>query len=203
MLTQEELKTAIAFGREQRGIEFKGPGKRSVKSFMAKVVRAMLGMANKRGGGVVVVGVEDDGTNLNLIGLSDDELATWSYDDLAASASNYADPYLDFEIARVELDGNTCVIIEVRQFDSTPVICKKSHGVTLRNGALYVRPRGKIETVECPSHVEMSEIIKLATERRVQERVRELLLIIERVQPSAREVVSERAKLDKEAQDLL
>jgi predicted HTH transcriptional regulator len=200
MLTQEELKTAIAFGREQRGIEFKGPGKRSDKLFMAKVVRAMLGMGNKRGGGVVTVGVKDDGTNLDPIGLSHDELATWSYDDLAASVSNYADPYLDFDIARVELDGNTYVIIEVRQFDSTPVICKKSLEPTLRNGALYVRPRGKkIETVECPSHVEMREIIGLAAESRV----RELLSTIARVQPSAREAVSERAKLDKEAEDLL
>ena len=200
MLTQEQLKTAIAFGREQQGIEFKGPGKRSDKPFMAKVVRAMLGMANKRGGGVVAVGIKDDGMNLDPIGLSHDELATWRYDDLAASVSNYADPYLKFDIAHVELDGNTHVVIEVRQFDNTPVICKKSLGPTLRNGALYVRPRGgKIETVECPSHVEMREIIGLATESRV----RELLSTVARVQPSAREAVSERAKLNKEAVDLL
>ncbi|NCQ32475.1 MAG: hypothetical protein GW802_34565, partial [Armatimonadetes bacterium] len=96
-MTEGELRQAIAFGREQRGVEFKGPGKRTDRAFQAKVIRAILGMANKPGGGVVVIGVDDDGAALQPTGLSTDELSTWSsYDDLATSVSTYADPYVDF-----------------------------------------------------------------------------------------------------------
>lgn len=199
MFSQEQLETAIAFGREQWGIEFKGPGERTEKAFMAKVVRAMLGMANRRDGGIVVVGVADDGTNLNQIGLSTTELATWGYDDLAASVANYADPYLSFDVAQVELVGKIYVVIEVRQFDSTPVICKKDMDLTLRDGALYVRPRGKVETVECPSHVEMREVVEIAAEIRSQKQVS----AIGRLGLLEPDRTTERAKLDKEAEDLL
>ena len=44
-MTPDELRTAIALGREQRNVEFKGPGVRTDKAFLAKVIRAILGMA--------------------------------------------------------------------------------------------------------------------------------------------------------------
>lgn len=199
MLTPDQLRTAIAFGREQRGIEFKGPGKRTDKAFMGKVVRAMLGMANKQGGGFVIIGVNDDGTFLTPAGLSADELATWSYDDLASSASNYADPYVDFAVESVDVDGKTYAVVEVQQFDELPVICKRSLDPILRDGAVYARPRGKIETVECPSHVEMREILDAAAEKSAKQ----MLARQERLGRSQVRAVTEREKLDHEAEELL
>jgi predicted HTH transcriptional regulator len=150
-MTPEELSTAIALGREQRNTEFKGPGLRSDKHFLAKVIRAILGMANKPDGGVVVVGVEDDDTRLLPVGLTPAELKTWTYDDLHSSVSNYADPYVDFEVVPIHLDGKDFVAIKIQEFSDIPVICKRDCGNTLRNGALYVRRRGKNETVDIPS----------------------------------------------------
>jgi len=199
VLTPDQLRTAIAFGREQRGIEFKGPGKRTDKAFMGKVVRAMLGMANKQGGGFVIIGVTDDGTSLTPAGLSADELATWSYDDLASSASNYADPYVDFAVKSVDVDGKTYAVVEVQQFDELPVICKRSLDQILRDGAVYARPRGKIETVECPSHVEMREILEAAAEKSAKQ----MLARQERLGRSQVRAVTEQEKLDHEAEELL
>lgn len=195
-MTPEELSTAIALGREQRNTEFKGPGLRSNKPFLAKVIRAILGMANKPDGGVVVVGVEDDDTRLLPVGLSPAELKTWTYDDLHSSVSNYADPYVDFEVVRIQLDGKDFVAIKIQEFSDIPVICKRDCGNTLRNGALYVRRRGKNETVEIPSHVEMREVI----ERAAENVARRMLATVSRIGPPT---VPSADKYDQEAEDIL
>ncbi len=167
-MSPDDLRMTIAFGRERRNTEFKGPGRRTDKAFLAKVVRAVLGLANTPDGGVVVIGVADDGSRLTPRGLSKTEAATWGYDDLHASLANYADPFVECEVAPVKLEDNTFVVIEVRAFSEFPVLCKKDFADTLRKGALYVRRRGKIETVEVPSHVEMREVIERAAEIRAR-----------------------------------
>lgn len=160
MFDEKAFREAIAYGREQRGVEFKGPGSSSDKAFLLKIVRAMIGMANKNDGGVVLVGVEDE--TLILKGLNKDQLETWTYDDVASRVKEYADPYIDFDLTKLEVDKLWVVAIEVQAFDDLPVICCKE-GPELRRGALYVRRRGgKIETVEVPSHVEMREVIERA-----------------------------------------
>jgi predicted HTH transcriptional regulator len=161
-VTSDELRTALALGREQRNVEFKGPGSRTDKAFCAKITRAILGMANTPDGGVVVLGVDDDGTTLSATGLTSGQTATWGYDDLQSSVSNYADPYADLDVAVVLLDKKEFVAIHVWEFSDMPVLCKRDYTPTLRDGALYVRRRGKNETVEVPSHTEMREVVERA-----------------------------------------
>lgn len=48
----------LALGHEQQGVEFKGPGPRTDKYLQGKVLRAILGMANRRDGGHIIIGVE-------------------------------------------------------------------------------------------------------------------------------------------------
>jgi hypothetical protein len=81
-------------------------------------------MANKPDGGIVVVGVDDDGTTLTPTGLTPAQIATWGYDDLHASVSNYADPYVDLDVGVVALDSKHFIAIEVEEFSDLPVICK-------------------------------------------------------------------------------
>ena len=168
----DELREAIAFGREQRGVEFKGPGRRDNPDFMAKVARAILGMANTEDGGVVVLGVAEEGLKLVELGLGPDAAATWNHDHVHGWVQNYADPYVEFEVEIVVLDAKNFVAISVRPFDESPIICKKDHqeskpkgspsgspSWTLRQGTLYYRGRGKNETVAVSNHVEMREIL--------------------------------------------
>ena len=202
-MTENELRGAIALGREQRGMEFKGPGKRTDKAFQAKIIRAVLGMANKPGGGVVVVGVDDDGTTLHAIGLSARDLATWTYDDFASNLSNYADPYVDFDLGPVEMDGKSFVAIEIRQFEQLPVICKKDYLKVLRDGALYVRRKGKNETVEVPSHVEMRELVSRAAEFAARQIVASYVDLRDHLQSTDAAIGSSETSFDREAEDLL
>lgn len=75
-MTQQELQDATALG-ETPSIEFKSARSRGDRSF-PEVVRAVLGMANRRGGGTVVIGVENNGT---IQGLTAAQVATWTRPD--------------------------------------------------------------------------------------------------------------------------
>ena len=197
----DALRTALALGREQRGVEFKGPGLRTDKPFLAKVVRATIGMANTPDGGTVIIGVAEKDDQLDPIGLRPDEIATWGYDDLHANVTNYADPFVEFDVGTVQMDGKQFIAIDVVEFAEMPVICKRDYADVLRDGALYVRRRGKNETVEVPSHVEMREVIERASEKSA----RRMLATVARLVPGAVELPEESAsaQFDAEVEDLL
>ncbi len=164
-MTEKELLELIAFGREQRAVEFKGHGARTDKSFLVTVVRAVLAMANLRDGGTVVVGVQEDRTGLRPDGLYPEERDSWNYDDTADSIAQYADPFVAFELHHISAQGKDFVVLRIDEFEEMPVICKKGYEQKLRNGAIYVRTVRKPESVEVPSHVDMRLLVELAMQK--------------------------------------
>ena len=132
-------------------------------------------MANLRDGGRVIVGVDERGGVLDPVGLSDADLATWRYDDIAAGLATYADPMINFDVHIHEYQGRRFVELEVHEFDELPILCKSTYmerpptqQVILREGACYVRRRGKPETSEIPTQSEMRELLDLAIEKGVR-----------------------------------
>jgi predicted HTH transcriptional regulator len=169
----DELSALLQLDREQSGVEFKGPLARTDKVFFAKVTRAVLGMSNRRDGGVVVIGVEDVGGVLTPVGLTDEVLKTWVYDHVADGFAEYGDPSVAFDMSVVELDGKKFVVLRIEEFGEVPVLCRKSYGtkngeVILRGGACYVRPRRKPETVEVATYADMRDLLDLATDKNVR-----------------------------------
>jgi len=174
-LTDRQFAELLALGYEPRGLEFKGARPRTDRLFFARVVRACLGMANLRDGGRVIVGVDERGGVLDPVGLSDADLATWRYDDIAAGLATYADPMINFDVHIHEYQGRRFVELEVHEFDELPILCKSTYmerpptqQVILREGACYVRRRGKPETSEIPTQSEMRELLDLAIEKGVR-----------------------------------
>lgn len=169
-MTDEEFREKLAFGREQSGVEFKGPGSRTEnRQLQAKVIRAMLSMANRRDGGLVIIGVaEDDAGALLLSGLTDKDLATWNYDDLADAVASYADPSVGFDIEIKNYEGKNYLVIIVNEFEDVPVICKRDLTGVLRDGACYVRTRRKPETSEIPTQSEMRDLLDLAIVKKLR-----------------------------------
>ena len=164
----QEFGEIIAFGRERRGVEFKRGGSRKDKQLLTKVVRAMIGMANRRDGGRVVIGVDEDNNCLVPNGITAEDLPTWHYDDLADSVAEYADPSMDFDLEIVEYEGSTFVVLAVQEFADIPVLCKRDYPGTLRAGACYIRTRRKPETTEIPTQADMRDILELAVEKGVR-----------------------------------
>jgi predicted HTH transcriptional regulator len=174
-MTDAEFNELIA-GGERHGVEFKrGFARVDRGPRFCRVVRAVLGMSNRRDGGLVVIGVEDDGTPA---GLSDDELNTWNdRDSLRGAIAPYADPFVDFELEAKTfgdgaLAGRHFVILHVRQFDQVPVLCASGcadgRDAILKVGALYVRSRERVETVEVSTQAQMRELVDLAVDRGIR-----------------------------------
>lgn len=171
-MTHSEFIEIIRAG-ERNGVEFKSARERDKTEKFHEVVRAVLGMANRRDGGVIILGVHDNG---DAPGLTDAQLESWSNRDLVRAAiAPYADPFVDFRLELIKIDsgelaGRRFVLIRVDQFMDIPVICGKagrnSQGETiLRLGALYVRSRETEATVEVSTQAQMRELITLAVER--------------------------------------
>jgi hypothetical protein len=167
-MTGEEFQQIISLQHELHGVEFKRPGPRSDGHLLAKVARAFLGMANRRDGGVVVIGVAEVANQLQLVGVNSADLTTWSYDAVAAGIAPYADPKIDFELEIHQHLGASYVVLVVKEFDDIPVLCARDYQGELRKGGLYVRTRRQPETTEVPSQTEMRELLDLATEKRVR-----------------------------------
>ncbi|HEX5504094.1 MAG TPA: ATP-binding protein [Thermomicrobiales bacterium] len=170
-LTDQQFADLVTLRYELRGIEFKGIRPRTDRLFFARVARACLGMANLRDGGRVVIGVDERGGAFDPVGLSDTDLDTWRYDDVAAGLASYADPALSFDLHIHEYQGKQFIVLEVHEFDDLPVLCKMGYTdyeakqPVLRAGACYVRSRRKPETSEIPSQAEMRELLDLAIEK--------------------------------------
>ncbi len=167
-MTDEEFARIVELPHELRGIEFKGPGPSTDRQLLAQVTKAVLGMANRRDGGRVIIGVGNQGHVLNPVGLSGVDLATWNYDDVADRIAVYADPSVRFDIEVREYNSGKYVAIEVEEFADVPVLCKRSYGDVLRDGACYVRTRRKPETSEIPTQADMRDLLDLAIEKGVR-----------------------------------
>jgi hypothetical protein len=172
-MTDEQFAVYLALVHERSGVECKGPGLRSDTQLFAKVTRAVLSMANRRDGGLVILGVDDSNGTLTPVGLSETELESWQqYDHVADALATYADPAISFDLEVHEHQGRKFVVLVVHEFEDVPVLCKKGYGdgraMVLRPGACYVRTRRKPETAEIPTQTEMRDLIDLATEKRLQ-----------------------------------
>ena len=179
-MKQVEFDALLERGYETSGVEFKGPGKPSDSELFAKVVRALLGMANRREGGMIILGVTETGKGgqssprFGPVGLSDEEFRLWmNYDDISQKINSYARPSVVFDLEPHEIpDGKKFVIVRVREFDDIPILCTKDYAsqsgdVVLRGGACYVRSRRKPETAEIPTEEDMRALLESATDKGV------------------------------------
>jgi predicted HTH transcriptional regulator len=173
-VTEQEFETLLAIGHEKNGVEFKGCGNRTDPAFRAGVIRAILGMANRRDGGLVILGVDAD--SLEPVGFEDDEVKAWlNYDELAARVNEFASPSVNFDLEALSSRERKVIIIHVQEFEDIPILCQRDfhangkRDLILRRGACYVRSRHKPETSEIPSEEEeMRELLELAIDKGVR-----------------------------------
>jgi len=171
----ENYRPIIFAGREDRNREYKQSfpwNRRSHGETMAKVTKTILAMGNLGDGGHIVIGVNQvpgEGLQFEPVGIQDDHMQTFSYDDVATFVGKYAAPYASFTLDVVTLDEMAFVVITVAGFDEFPVICKSNYGQVLSAPVIYVRPRGGCPRSEPISdYVDMRELLDLAVERGVR-----------------------------------
>ncbi|MBN2211149.1 MAG: ATP-binding protein [Sedimentisphaerales bacterium] len=161
---RKTIDTALAYGKESRSVEFKRGA--NWDELKRNIIKTCLGMANLRGGGLIIIGAEEDGTSLRLSGVSNEQLCTYDPDIIKEQVDSYASPSIDLDIVRHNVDKIIFIAIKVFEFSRQIIICKKSMeegSHKLRDGAIYTRPSGNARTEEVRNAGVMRDLLELAT----------------------------------------
>jgi hypothetical protein len=159
----------ISSGREERHVEFKRTMNWSDAGTKSKVVKSSIAMANLRDGGFIVFGIErqtDD--SYEPVGMKPEDFDSFNQDEVSMEVNNYADPFVELTVEKLEREGKRFAVIQIREFLDLPILCKRDGAERLRNGAIYVRSRRKCETAELPSQADLREILDLAVEKKIR-----------------------------------
>lgn len=106
---------------------------------MPDYVRAMAAMANNKGGHIIF-GIKD--RPHEMLGLKDKLIKKFEEKDLSVWSSyirEYFEPAIEFERFVYEYKGKKFGLIEVKEAETKPVICKKYIEDKLKIGAIYYR----------------------------------------------------------------
>lgn len=152
--------------RESRNIEFKRSYSWSNAEHRHKIVKTALAFTNVRDGGFLILGVEDGSGK--PIGMLDDDYERLNSDHIMAEINNFADPFVEIQLEKVEREGMKFAIIKFFEFTEIPVVCKRQGEANLRQGHIYTRGTRMPESIAVPGQTEMREIIELAVDKAIR-----------------------------------
>ena len=162
------IEDLLAAGRESTNLEYKQSG--SWGQLGPALIRTVLGMANTEGGGRIVVGVAERNGAFSALGMSEDHLASFpTEDDFRAAVNGFADPFIQPQIDVCEHKDKRFLVISVFEFEHEPVICMKTRGKRLQEGALYVRSNRLPETTKLHTPTDMRALMRLARKKLLAE----------------------------------
>lgn len=165
---------ALSRCQEQPWLDFKESQPWQVLRW--RLLKTIMGMANLRDGGLVLVGVAEDGTAWKLTGIEPAHLAAFDYDDIIDQLSKYASPQVSVDIVvHDHEDGKRYLAFHVHQFNDSPVVCRNNSPDDVKAkdrlaaGEVYVRPTtGKPQTVKVTDAARLHDLLELAAEFRAR-----------------------------------
>ena len=183
---------AIYRCQETQSVDFKRSG--GWDSLKWRIIETVLGMGNLRDGGVIVVGVAEEGDAWNLTGIAEEDLRSFDVDTVVDQVNSYVSPHVKLTLVTLEEAGHIFLVLEVQEFADTPLVCKKNGPADskLVEGGLYVRPPGLARTTRIMKAEQMHDLLELAAEKRA----RRILEVGRRVGLVQQETADQ--KLDKE-----
>ena len=172
----EELEEFVQMNRnsERRDCEFKSGIEWNSSNIRYKIVKAILAISNLRDGGYIIIGVEkpDNVTGYQLTGMSDTIANTYDAEIILVLVNSFAWTHVSLTVNHFEHEGNHFVVIQVAEFEDTPIICKKNYNDIIKEGRIYGRPHRRIESSDNLSAEDLQEIIDLAIEKRTRRQMR-------------------------------
>lgn len=144
MISEEVLRDLLARRAESKNLDYKRAMNwaSATNEDKCELVKDILAMMNVQDGGQIIFGVED--TTCEPVGLNTDDLTSFDPTKLNDFVHKYSDPPSSCDLQKLSLDSRTFVVIDVREFSDTPVICKADAASTanrsiLKRGGIYMR----------------------------------------------------------------
>ena len=162
------LRQLVEFGQERRGVEFKAST--DWTTYASKFTKAIMAMANKRDGGVIIVGWD---ASAGAHGILPEHESTFDIDTIQPHVNRYAAPYVEVVLQPFEVAGTHFLAIGAEEFRDIPVICQRdSTDGVLKRGRVYVRSFRTVETTEVQTPEDSRDLLELATDKGVERFVR-------------------------------
>lgn len=165
------VRSALSRLQEAQYLEFKSS--ESWDNLCWRLLKTTMAMGNLRDGGRIIIGVRQEGNECFLDGIKAEHLATFDYDNILDQLSKFSSPQLELDIVVHEDEGKQFLVFDVRQFDETPIVCRKNSPDGLKSndrlvkGDIYIRPAsGKPQTKRLDDASEMHSVLELAAEQR-------------------------------------
>jgi Putative DNA-binding domain len=156
---------------ESRRIEVKGSISWDDERSKLKITKSILALTNIKDGGLLILGVNQDVNKLSWVGMQEEHLKSYNYDEVSSHVARYADPHAQFSLTRSSYESKTFIVITVNEFDQVPVLCKRDHNMQglsgLKAGKFYTRTRRIPESAEVSTLEDLREIVELATDKAV------------------------------------
>ncbi len=131
----EEIKRLIQPKQEQVNVEFKA-GEPFEGDFRFRIAKGIAAMANNELGGVILVGVDDNGA---ITGVDTDRLATYKDTEVLQFVNRQFEPPVSAVLHHVDCDGKTVVAIEVKEFEEDPHVARSAGNGEYVAGDIIVR----------------------------------------------------------------
>lgn len=155
----DEFEALLDGAEESDVLEFK-----TAMDWHQSLIRDILAMTNVQDGGRIIVGIAD--RTYARIGLTPAQVATYDLETMQDRVASFADPRVEFRMdIAVDRNGLQFVVIEVRSFETIPVICRRD-GEGLNEGDIYYRSRtGRPASARVRRSADMRDIIEVAITR--------------------------------------
>lgn len=172
-------------GREERYLEYKGDVPWTDHHKQNEMIKTILAFANLMDGGVLIMGVDNNGTR---IGLSDTNYSTYDHDTINQYISGKTNVPIECKVMKIESENKKYIIIQVSESKEYPIIYTGSlvlknvsapavpSNIALRPMALYIRGKSNVCTKEIESIEEWQEVIERTINRYSQETIRRNLI---------------------------
>ncbi len=181
-----ELQQYILHGQEETNIEYKDSMNWRNRVTQCKIIRAILAMSNHKNGGVIVVGVKQNGNVFTPVGLNKKNYNSFSDEVIREFVGSHSDPVARFTLVKDVMsvqnrtNGNMVLkkfcIIQVEESRELPTSAKKEllnnqsapavgDNICLRKGAIYIRPERNLASREIENQEEWRELLYRSIEK--------------------------------------
>ncbi len=181
-MTIDDLHDLLGTKTENARLDYKERfnWKTSSKSEKGEIIKDILSFANLAGGGRIVFGVRD--SDYEPIGLDVVDYESFDPTTLNAYLQQYTEPIHTCRLFKFNDNGRYFVVIEIPEFASEPIICKKdlltNRGKTvLQRGSLYIR-KESAESSKVDSAAEMRELLNRALKHRADELLKSIQTLL-------------------------